>query len=130
MKKNKNTYYKEHIKADKIELKDGKRDTILKWIYDIHVVEWYITYLMRAPADWGDMPDIIQDIYLYLAEIPQEKWDDLYSQGYPAITAYVTGMIHRQLISLSSKTFKKYKDWHNKEIIQDDLFWQQYEENN
>lgn len=121
--KKKNKYYQEKVLTGELPLQDGKRDTIIKWLYDCHLVEWYSTYLLRLPLTSKDMQDKIQELYLMICEIPQEKWDFLYMQGKFSISAYVTGIIHQQLISTTSSIYKKYKNYRNHEITQDENFW-------
>lgn len=106
-------------------LKDGKRDTIVQWIYDIHVVEWYSTYLLRLPLK--RIEDKAQEIYVEICSIPQSKWNELYNQGKIAIADYVTGIVHQQLISNTSKVYKKYNKHEQRELTQDELFWSNYE---
>ena len=121
--KQRNKYYKERVLTAELDLQDGKRETIIKWLYDCHIVEWYATYLLRLPLTAKDMQDKIQEIYLIICEIPQEKWDYLYMQGKFSVSAYVTGIIHQQLISTTSTIFKKYKNYRNHYITQDENFW-------
>lgn len=124
-KKLKNKYYENTVLTDNIELLNGDKDTIIKWIYDIHIVEWYSTYLLKKKID-DDLADKIQEIYLMLCEIPQEKWDELYNQGKYAISAYVTGVVHQQLYSSTSAIYYKYGKYNATELTQDDLFWEIY----
>lgn len=120
--KDKNKQYIEYV-HNKLPLKSGDRDTILQWIYDLNIIEWYIKHLTHKATDDLDTQDKIQEIYAFLCEVPQDKWDFLYMQGKRSIVAYVTGLVHRQVISTSSKCYKKY-DRHNKrEVLMDDVFW-------
>ena len=57
-KKLKNKYYENTVLTDNIELVNGDKDTIIKWIYDIHIVEWYSTYLLKKRID-DDLADKI-----------------------------------------------------------------------
>lgn len=121
----KNKYYDKTCLTNELKLEGGDRDTIIKWIYDIHVVEWYSTYLLKKPID-DDLADKIQEIYLMICEITQDKWDELYEQGQYAISAYVTGIIHQQLWSDTSDIYYKYGKYNTTELTQDDLFWERY----
>ena len=123
MKKNK--YYSEPVLTEKIPLETSDRDTVIKWIYDIHIVEWYSTYLLKKKID-DDLADKIQEIYLMLCEIGQDKWNELFEQGKFAISAYVTGVIHQQLYSSTSAIFYKYGKYNTTELTQDELFWEKY----
>lgn len=121
-----NKYYTERVLTSEITLKDGKRDTILQWLYDTHLVEWYVTYLLHRKLSSHDVEDKIQEIYLMLAEITQEKWTELYNQGIPSVSAYAAGLIHRQIVSSSSKIYKTYNLYKTMEITQDETFWNDY----
>lgn len=125
--KRKNKYYDKIVTTNATPLVNGDRDTIIKFIYDIHLIEWYTTYLLRQKITGRDVQDKIQEIYLMICEIPQEKWDDLYEQGKYSITAYVTGLIHQQLISQTSYIYKKYKKYRDLNKITDN-FWDENEE--
>ena len=123
MKKNK--FYDKQVMLTEIPLNSSEKNTIIQWLYDIHLVEWYSTYLIGKSID-DDLQDKIQEIYLILCEIPQEKWDELYAQGKYSITAYVTGVIHQQLYSTTSTIYYKYGVHNLKEITMDELFWEKY----
>lgn len=128
--KKKNKYYNEYVLTEQIPLKSSKRDDVLQWIYNIHVVEWCVTYLLKKPIDSEDTEDKIQDIYLFLAEKPQELWDELFAQGKYAISAYVAGLVHKQIKSSTSSIYNTYTKHKQIETIQDDLFWENYAELN
>lgn len=126
----KNKYYNEYVLTEQLPLNSSNRDEVLKWIYDIHIVEWYTTYLLHKRVDDLDTQDKIGDIYLMIAEKPQSVWDDLFEQGKYAISAYVAGIIHHQIVSDNSAVYKRYEKYKKTEITQDDLFWENYGENN
>lgn len=120
----KNKFYNARVLTKQTPLKSNERDIIVQWICDIHVVEWYTTQLLHQPYEDAEVQDKIQEIYLMICEVPQEKWDELYKQGKYAVSAYVTGIIHQQIISANSLCYKKYNK--HKEIFttKDDLFWE------
>lgn len=127
-KKIKNKFFNKFVKTKELDLPDGNRDTILKWIYDSDIVPWYVTYLVERPYYDDEVQDYVGEIYLILSEIPQEKWDELYAQGKFAISAYVTGVIKFQIVSQHSTIWFKYGKRKQKEIRVDDCFWTLYEE--
>lgn len=109
-----------------VPLANGERDTIIKWIYSTHIVEYYATAITKIAL--YKLEDKIQDIYQYICELPEETLDDLYAQGEIAIKSYVTGMVHQQLISKNSKLYRKYDRVKHTELLMDDLFWENYVE--
>lgn len=126
----KNNYYEFKVLSADLPLKSDKKDDIIQWIYDIHIVEWYTTYLLKKTMENEEVQDKIQEIYLMICEVPQKRWNELYSQGRFAISGYVTGIIHQQLISKTSKIYKKYGKYNETFQTKDDVFWTTYDEEN
>ena len=126
----KNKYYEFKVLSADLPLKSDKKDDIIQWIYDIHIVEWYTTYLLKKTMENEEVQDKIQEIYLMICEVPQKRWNELYSQGRFAISGYVTGIIHQQLISKTSKIYKKYGKYNETFQTKDDVFWTTYDEEN
>lgn len=104
-------------------LNSSDRDEVVKWLYDSHLIEWWITRLSRATLDNDDVADKVQDIYEMVLSVPQEKWDSLYDDGACLISAYVVGLIKRQLISDKSYIYKKYNKYNSTFFTQDETFW-------
>lgn len=111
-----------------IKPKSGNRDDIIKWLYDIKIVENKTTSILKKPADDEDVADLIQELYLILCEITQDKWDELYEQGDYIITAYVSSLIYQQLISDTSDIYYKYSRYKNTQKTMDESFWEKYDE--
>lgn len=124
----KNPYYEYNVKTSEIPLKSDKRNDVIEWIYATHIVEWYTTYLLKKTLADETIADEVQELYLMICEIPDAKWVELYAQGQYAVSAYVTGLIHQQLISTNSKIYKKYTKYEVTQKVQSDLFWQTYDE--
>lgn len=123
----KNKYYPYKVLTGDLPLTSAERDVVIKWIYDTHIVEWYTTYLMKKSMEEDGVEDRIQELFLMICEIPEEKWKELYAQGQYAVSAYVTGIIHQQIISVNSAIYKKYTKYETTQIIQDELFWETYD---
>lgn len=124
----KNKYYKEWVHTADIDLPSGDRETVLTWIYNTHLVEWYSTYILQKPYEDDLVQDLIGELYLIICEIKEEKWNELYQQGKFAISGYVTGIIKQQLWSDTSRIYTKYYKHYNKEITKDEDFWMAYSE--
>ena len=125
-----NRFFADRVHTAEIPLKDGKRDTIVQWIYDIRIVEWYTTFLLHKEITELDVEDKIQEIYAMICDISQEKWDELYEQGKYSISAYVTGIVHQQIVSATSRVYFKYNRYLEVMKTMDDLFWEKYYEEN
>ena len=122
----KNWNYSKKVKTGEIPLKSSNRDDVLIWLTKTHLIEWYVTYLLKRDIDSCDVKDKIQDIYLEICSVPQEKWDDLYEQGVYSISAYVSGLIHRQIVSDTSKVYMKYNRYRERFVTMEDSFWQSF----
>lgn len=108
--------------------KSGQRDDIIQWLIESCFIENYIIKL--APYSENNIDDKIQDIYLLILEIPQSKWDDLVRQGFSAIKAYLSGLIHRQIRSISSSTYATYDLYSKRQARQSAYFWSRLDETN
>ena len=122
----KNWNYSKKVKTGEIPLKSSNRDDVLIWLTKTHLIEWYTTYLLKRDIDSCDVKDKIQDIYLEICSVPQEKWNDLYEQGVYSISAYVSGLIHRQIVSDTSKVYLKYNRYRERFVTMEDSFWQSF----
>ncbi len=128
--KKRNKYYENFVRTGEIPLKDSKRETVMQWLYDSHLVEWYVTYLMKKSMKDDFVQDVVQEMWVQIGEVPQAQWDELFRQGYYAVSSYVTGIIHRQVYSGNSKIYYKYYRYNNTEFNRNYLFWQNIDENN
>ena len=129
MKGAKNKYYPYLCRSADLPLKSKKREDILKWIHDINVVDWYVTYLLKKRIDDNDVRDMIQDIWVEICKVKDETWKELYRQGQLAISGYVVGLVRHQIVNSRNDTVSgKYRKWHQKEITQDNEFWERYYE--
>lgn len=106
-------------------LQDGKRNTILQWLMSSQIVEKMTCKILNKSEK--SVQDIIQELWTKICEIPQETWDDLYSQGKASVSGYVVGLIYRQLISVNSDIYKKYNQYKKRFILKSDLFWEYYD---
>lgn len=123
-----NRWYNEWVHTADLELKNGDRETIIQWLYDSNLVQWYVTFILEAPLTNGLVEEAIGECWLHICEVKQERWDDLYSQGKFAVSGYVTGIIKQQLVSTHSAFFNKIAKRAEREKIKDEKFWINYEE--
>lgn len=89
--------------------KSSKREDIIEWLQHIGLVDNYIKKLEYGDIDPETLKDEIQEVWLYICEIPQSKWDELYKQGATGIKAYISGLIYKSIHSNSSLIWIKYK---------------------
>lgn len=84
-------------------------DTILNWLYNRGLVQNYVRKLEYETIDEDTIQDEIQEVWLYLVE-KKDKLKEIYdTQGITGLTAYVSGIIARQVHSNSSQIYNKYK---------------------
>lgn len=75
-------------------------------------------------SDWPIIDDLVQEIFLQLCEVPEEKWADLQKQGtkndnMKAVRGYVSGLIYRNVKSANSKVYNRLKKHQTREILTD-----------
>ena len=106
--------------------KDNSTETIIQWLYDRGLVQNYIKKLEYETIDEETIQDIIQEVWLYLIE-KKDKLKELYdTQGITGLTAYVSGVIARQVHSNTSQIYKKYKRDYKRLIHLSDQCWNDY----
>lgn len=105
---------------------DNNADTILNWLYNRGLVQNYIRKLEYETIDEETIQDIIQEMWLYLIE-KKDKLKELYdTQGITGLTAYVSGIIARQVHSSTSTIYNKYKRDYKRFIHLSDQCWDDY----
>ena len=109
--------------------KSGNREDIINWLLFTDFIPNYVSKLERDTYQ-NDLDDIIQEVWLSICQIPQEKWDYLYDQGWTAIKAFTSGLIYRQIHSQNSPVYTKYKKRRKFEAKLSNECWQIYEETN
>lgn len=96
------------------------RNDTLTYIYDLGLVQGYLGKLIYN-TDKEDYDDYFQEIWVQLAEVSEEKWNNLWSQGTKndgakAIRGYVSGLIHRNVRSKNSRLYYKLKKYKEREV--------------
>ena len=100
---------REYLKKLWTPPENNDADTILNWLYNRGLVQNYVRKLEYETIDEDTIQDEIQEVWLYLIE-KKDKLKELYdTQGITGLTAYVSGIIARQVHSNSSQIYNKYK---------------------
>ena len=100
---------REYLKKLWTPPENNDADTILNWLYNRGLVQNYIKKLEYETIDEDTIQDEIQEVWLYLIE-KKDKLKELYdTQGITGLTAYVSGIIARQVHSNTSQIYNKYK---------------------
>lgn len=118
----KNPFYTGKVYPNQYRPKTSNKHEVINSIAKSHLVEWYVTYYRFSPL--SKVEDIVQDIYVMLFDVPQEKYDDLWMQGeYSAIVSYVCGLLKNQCRSHTSYVAKKYYGYEDRQEAKEDEFW-------
>ena len=100
---------REYLKKLWTPPENNDADTILNWLYNRGLVQNYVRKLEYETIDEDTIQDEIQEVWLYIIE-KKDKLKELYdTQGITGLTAYVSGIIARQVHSNSSPIYNKYK---------------------
>lgn len=99
------------------------KNDIIQYIYDLNFVPAYARQLANS-SDWNIIEDIVQEIWLQICEVPEEKWRALLNQGtkkdsFKAIRGYVSGLCYRNIKSVNSKVYNRLKKHQTREILTD-----------
>lgn len=108
------------------------RDEILQYVVDLQFVENYVKKLAYS-NDWEMINDEIQEIWLQLCEVKEEKWQKLLGQGtkndtFKAVRGFISGLIYRNIRSKNSKLYYKLKRHSERELLVDYAQWKAIEE--
>lgn len=105
-------------------------DTIVNWLYNRGLVQNYIRKLEYETIDEETIQDEIQEVWLFLLE-KKDKLKELYdTQGITGLTAYVSGVIARQIHSNTSSLYKKYKRGYKTFVHLDQQTWDCFDNTN
>lgn len=121
-------YGKEYIAMLNSKPKSSDRNDILNWLYNTGLVKNYIKRLEYKDIDEETLNDEIQEVWLMICEIPQDKWDNLFIQGTTPIKAFISGLIFRQIHSNSSPVYNKLKKQYTIEKHLSEKCWDVYDE--
>lgn len=85
------------------------REEILEELHRTQFVENFTKKFVRQ-NDIDYIEDEIQDIWIIICELPQEKLQALYRNGgINGVRRFVSGIIHRQMNSVTSKIHATYR---------------------
>lgn len=121
----------EKYKLNHLQPKSGSRDDLLQLLWDKGLVNNYIKKLEYVTIDNDTIEDIIQEVWLIICEIPPEKIEQLYAtQGITGLTAFISGVIYRQIHSNSSSVYWKFKHGYKTFVHISDKAWEVFDETN
>lgn len=106
------------------------REEVLNYLISTNLVENYIKKIGLS-CDLEIYDDVVQECWLQICEITEQKWIDLISQGtekdkYTKCRAYCSGLIYKNIRSDSSKLYNKLKKHKQYEYTKDDIVWDKF----
>lgn len=106
---------------------DTSADGIMLWLYNRGLIQNYVRKLEYDDVDSETIEDMIQEIWLMVLE-KKDYFKKLYDeQGITGLTAYVSGMIARQVHSNTSTIYNKYKRDHKRFVhVSEQTWWDFY----
>lgn len=126
--KKRNRYYDEWVHTADLPLNSSDRDVVIEWLYKSNLIPWYVTYLYELPIEHSLVQESIGELWLIISEVKQEKWNELYEQGKMCVSAYVTGIIRQQVVSLNSRIYHKIVKPSSMEGVRSEQYWVNYAE--
>lgn len=72
-----NPYANFDVGYDSVPLKSMKRDDILTYLYNIRLIPWYVSYLLRQKHTNTEVQEYCSEIWIQICEKTQEAWDKL-----------------------------------------------------
>lgn len=86
------------------------KNDIITDIYNRGIIKKQLQYY------WGEesnnLQDIEQDLYILLIQLPEELLQEMYNNG--KLLHWISATLRRQIRSVNSYYYKKYKDFHNR----------------
>lgn len=83
------------------------QNEIIGELYKTGFVRNYVTKLSKN-RDYIDINDATQTIWLELLELPEGKLEEIFIRGgINEIKKFASGIIHRQIVSKTSKVYKE-----------------------
>lgn len=99
------------------------REEIIEYLINTNLVEWYTCKLFKKPITDDKVKDYVQEIWLQILQIPDEKLESLWYQGYPAVTGFVSKIIQNNVISVTSPAYRHICKANEKLIHVDSDVW-------
>lgn len=99
-----------------------KKCDILQELYDSRFVTAYVKTVNKGRYSNDLIEDIIQDIWVIICELSEDKLCSLYAEGgIGKVKKFCSGIICRQVNSVTSSVYKSYKMHSNKVVMGGDV---------
>lgn len=102
-------------------------DRLLKWVIDTHYVDHLIKKKL-SPLDKNLEEDFIQEIWLQILLIPQDKFMSIWYKGKGKFTNYIKAIVMNSVMSVTSPVYYNTKGLFKNELHLTDEQWVRFEE--
>lgn len=94
---------------------------IIEWLANSLWVDNYIRKLKGS--QWKYTEDFIQEVWVQILSIPQDKIVDAFQMGKGRLISFVKRIIHNQCISKNSYTYKNIQAYDDRHQSLNDMQW-------
>lgn len=102
---------------------------LINWLVDSGWVSGFLKKRIH-PLDRPLEADMLQEIWVQILSIPENKLLDIWYKGKGKFTNYLKSLIINHIRSTTSSTFKNTKGLYQYELYLDDVQWSKFEEAN
>lgn len=100
---------------------------IIQWLVDSSWVENYIRKVKGPFFPYTD--DFIQEVWLQILSVPQEKIVNAFQLSKPRLVAYLKCIINNNITSTSSPTYRHIQAYHTRHLSLSDVQWNNLDAN-
>lgn len=111
-----------------VPIHGNTREDILDYLLRTDIVNYYVTYCLQLPIDNEECQEYIQEIWLQICELKEEKLQDLLEQGKTALTAFIAVLIKQNCKSRTSPAYCKVRKPKKGHIHIQEREWNMYDE--
>ena len=103
-------------------------DRLMTWLADTGYIEGLVGKRI-SPLDRHLIEDYIQEVWLQILEVPQEKMLDIYRRGKGKFVNYLKSIVINNVYSKTSHLYKNIREGTHELIHLDDVGWKMLEDN-
>lgn len=118
-----NPYCKKELQHFALFPKEYNREELIEYIINTNLVEWYTCKLFKKTVDNYYVQEYIQEIWVQILQLTDDKLRQLWQQGYPAVTAFISTIIRQNVISVNSPAYMHIRNHNDKLIHVDTDVW-------
>ena len=101
-------------------------ERLMEWLADTGYVEGLVGKKI-SPLDRAYIEDYIQEVWVQILEVPQEKLMDIWYKGKGKFTNYIKSIVINNIYSGSSHLYKNLREGTHELVYLDDTGWHRLE---